>query len=114
MRIKKAFTLVELLVVVTILAVLSGVGIAYIGRAKQEAKYVRAKKELETIASALQSYINDHEQYPADVNRGLPNGVEQYLSEGDWPDGPWTGSVYDWDNWNIDGDQIYQISRSEE
>lgn len=110
MKIKKGFTLVELLVVITVITVLAGVGIAYMGRAKQEAKYVRAKKELETIASSLQSYLNDHEQYPADVNRALPSGIEQYLPEGDWPNGPWTYSVYDWDNWVISGVSTRQVS----
>ncbi|EKD22889.1 MAG: hypothetical protein ACD_83C00209G0001 [uncultured bacterium] len=110
MKIKKGFTLVELLVVISVIAVLAGVGIAYMGRAKQEAKYVRTKKELETIADALQSYLNDHEQYPADVNRGLPNGIDQYLPEGNWPNGPWTYSVYDWDNWVINGTPTHQVS----
>lgn len=110
MKIKKGFTLVELLVVIIIIATLAGGLIIYLSRAREQAKYVRAKKELETIAAALESYLNDNEQYPADVNRGLPNGIEQYLPDNFWPQGPWQGSVYDWDNWNINNDQIYQVS----
>lgn len=110
MKIKKCFSLIELLVAVAIIAILAGVGLVYMGRSKEMARFVRAKKELETIAGSLESYLNDNEQYPADVNRGLPSGIEQYLPEGDWPEGPWLGSVYDWDNWIIDEEKIYQVS----
>src|SRR5690606_39836552 len=39
--------------------------------------------------------------YPADVSRNLPSGIEVYLTaDENWPSGPLSGSVYDYDNWS--------------
>ena len=64
--------------------------------------------------TALEMYIssNNNGNYPDDVDRDLPSGVEQYLGAGQWPNAPWPGSIYDWDNWTdpVTGQKIYQIS----
>lgn len=108
--IKKAFTLVELLVVIAIIGILATGIYAYSGRAKDKTRYARVKEELKQLGTALEHYLNDYGAYPADVNRGLPNGIEAYIKRGNWPNGPWDHSVYDWDNWTINNEQIAQIS----
>jgi hypothetical protein len=69
------------------------------------------------METALEMYKLDHGgEYPADANRDIPSGLEQYLAGGDvdnWPKAPWPGSVYDWDNWEDPDDsdlRIYQVS----
>jgi len=69
------------------------------------------------LSSAINMYAEDHDgEYPDDVNRDVPPGLGQYLAGGSndsWPDAPWPGSVYDWDNWEDPDDsslRIYQIS----
>lgn len=110
---KKGFTLIELLIVVAILGVLSTIVIGSLGRARSSASFARAKLEFRSLATAIELYTEDHGgALPGDVNRGLPPGLEIYLSGGHWPNAPWLGSVYDWDNW-VDpdtGGQILQIS----
>lgn len=109
----KGFTLIELLIVVAIIGVLSAIVLVSINSSRESAYYSRASLEMTELAKALSLYLSDHGSYPADVNRGLPNGLEAYLSAGDWPNGPWPGSIYDWDNWDnpdTPGQKIYQIS----
>ena len=115
--IKKGFTLIELLVVLAIIGLLASIILASITNARERARSARTKEELQQLDTALELYASDHSgMYPADVTRSLPPGLEAYLPNGTWPNAPWPGSVYDWDNW-APGDlsyapftQVYQIS----
>lgn len=109
---KRGFTLIELLIVIAILGVLSTIILASLGRARSSASFARTKLEFRSIATAIQFYIEDYGVVPADVDRNLPPGLEIYLPSGDWPNAPWLGSVYDWDNWTDPetGLQILQVS----
>ncbi|MDH5597021.1 MAG: FecR domain-containing protein [Candidatus Peregrinibacteria bacterium] len=63
-RIKKGFTLVELLIVVAILAVLSGA--AYIGIQRAQVRVMNEKMldDLQAISNALEQYKQDNNGYP--------------------------------------------------
>jgi prepilin-type N-terminal cleavage/methylation domain-containing protein len=108
------FTLIELLVVIAIVGFLAATVLVNLNKAREDAWQARAIKETQTIATAIQLYMDDHGGvYPPDVNRNLPPGLEAYLGVGSWPLAPWPGSVYDWDNWDDPdhpGRKIYQIS----
>jgi len=110
------FTLIELLVVIAIWGILSSVVLASLTKARSSAAFARTKLEFRSLATAIELYIEDYGGVmPADVDRNLPPGLEVYLSSGNWPNAPWPGSVYDWDNWNNPdpghtGEKIYQIS----
>ncbi len=60
-RHRHAFTLVELLVVVSIIALLVGILIATLGGASEQAKATACASRLKGIGTALQSYLNDHD-----------------------------------------------------
>lgn len=96
------FTLIEILMVAVLITVLSGTILIsanpqYIINKTRE---VRTKAELKEIASAMILYTAKYGGFPPDVNRNLPNGLEEFLPGGvQWPIGPYPGSVYDWDNW---------------
>jgi hypothetical protein len=81
-----------------------------VGDARNQAYLARAEEELNSFHDALQLYRGDNGSYPGDVSRGIPSGLGPYLSPGDWPNGPWPGSVYDWDHWSLGGEDVYQIS----
>lgn len=110
------FTLVELLVVISIIGILATILFPVLSNARKAAYTARAKAELRSIAIAVERYAIDNGGYPADVSRGLPPGLEKYLAPGNWPAAPWPGSVYDWDNWSSSDlayspkTQTYQIS----
>ena len=57
-------TLIELLVVVAIIGILSTIGIANYQLATVKTKVSRAKAEMSTIASALETYYVDNNAYP--------------------------------------------------
>jgi len=61
---KKGFTLIELLIVVAIIAILAAIAIPNFLAAQVRAKVSRAKGELRTVATALESYFVDNNYYP--------------------------------------------------
>lgn len=113
---KRGFSLVELLIVISIIGILASVVISTMSSARSKAQFARAQAEFKSIANALELYWDDHGEYPEDVTRDVSPGLGEYLaSDGDndgWPDAPWPGSVYDWDNWDDpdSAQNILQIS----
>lgn len=108
----KSFSLIEMLSVIVVLAILTLLAISYLHNAREQALLTRAEVELHNFAIALELYADDHGGYPADVSRGMPSGLEEYLPHGLLPPAPWSGSVFDWDNWTdpATGLPIYQVS----
>src|SRR5512138_3676706 len=105
MKKNKGFTLIEILIVIIVIGLLTAIVFVSTRNTKEKAYLSRANVELKTFAYALKMYAFEHNgSYPDDVNRDLPAGLEAYLSTApNWPNAPWPGSVYDWDNWMIDG-----------
>ena len=70
----RGFTLVELLVVITIIAVLIALLLPALSRAKEMAIRVRCASNLRSFGQALFEYANDYEQYPGqrNISTGLP------------------------------------------
>ncbi|OGG23920.1 hypothetical protein A3A79_01830 [Candidatus Gottesmanbacteria bacterium RIFCSPLOWO2_01_FULL_43_11b] len=62
---KKGFSLIELLVVITIIAALVGVALPNFLGARQRAKDAKRKAELRELKSALRLYYNDFNSYPS-------------------------------------------------
>ena len=110
---RRGFTLAELLVVVAIIGILSSVTISILSETRDRALLSQALSEIKSIYNAIMIYRTEYREFPADVTRDLPSGLEEFLGPGFWPKGPWPGSVYDWDNWDDPdepGRQIIQIS----
>lgn len=114
---EQGFTLMELLVVISIIGILATLLFPAFSSARNAAYLTRTKAEFRSISVAIELFSNNAGiAYPPDVNRGLPPGLEAYLAPGAWPEAPWPGSLYDWDVW-APGDlsyppyeQVYQIS----
>lgn len=105
------FTLIEIIAVITIITIFSLMAISTYRGAIESARVARVSKEANAIYKALETYHDEHGSYPDDVNRGLPSGIEENLGAGEWPNGPWEHSVYDWDAWTTGGgEDIHQIS----
>lgn len=63
-RFSRAFTLIELLIVVAIIAILAAIAVPNFLEAQTRAKVGRMYAELRTVATSLESYAADHQRYP--------------------------------------------------
>jgi prepilin-type N-terminal cleavage/methylation domain-containing protein len=65
------FTLIELLIVVAIIAILAAIAVPNFLEAQTRSKVSRAKADLRTLATALESYRVDANKYPYPTQRGM-------------------------------------------
>ncbi|MBU1107147.1 MAG: prepilin-type N-terminal cleavage/methylation domain-containing protein [Candidatus Riflebacteria bacterium] len=61
------FTLIEMLIVVTILAVLAGVGFNYYSESIEDARISTIKTNLKIVRDAISRYFKDHMTYPTSL-----------------------------------------------
>lgn len=61
---KKAFTLIELLIVVAIIAILAAIAVPNFLEAQVRSKVSRVKSDMRSIATALEAYAVDYSKYP--------------------------------------------------
>ncbi len=111
------FTIIEILMVIIILGILVGLTYSFaVPRYRERTYYTRAYSELNTMANGMNLYLAKYNDFPADVDRDIPSGIKEFLQGqyiDSWPDAPWPGSVYDYDNWPPDSngpEHTYQIS----
>jgi len=69
---KKGFSLIELLVVISIIGVLLALSFSAFSNTKKSARDGKRKADLEQIRSALEIYRTDCKTYPAAVSFGNP------------------------------------------
>lgn len=62
---KKAFTLIELIIVVAIIAILSVIIVYAIGNAQAKSRDTKRKADLKAVAGALEAYRSQIGRYPA-------------------------------------------------
>lgn len=64
----KAFTLIELLIVVAIIAILAAIAVPNFLEAQTRAKVTRVVSDMRTIATAMETYKIDYNHYPYDFS----------------------------------------------
>ncbi|CAN5125759.1 hypothetical protein BH11PAT4_BH11PAT4_0830 [soil metagenome] len=108
---RRGYTIVEIAIVIAIILILATLTAVTMAKSRQRAKLGKVTSDLTGIATSLSQYAEDHNyQYPPDVVREVPPGLEPYLKGGVWPISAWPSGVFDWDNWTINGAKVYQIS----
>ena len=70
-----AFTLIELLIVVAIIAILAAIAVPNFLEAQVRAKVSRARTDLRSAATGLEAYRLDHSGYPTMLEPGFTGGV---------------------------------------
>jgi len=71
----RGFTLIELLIVIAIIAILALIAIPNFLEAQTRSKVARARADLRSIATALETYRIDHNAYPTMIEPGFTGGV---------------------------------------
>ena len=66
---KKAFTLIELVIVIAIIALLSTLGLSTYNSVQQDARNAKRKADLKEMQKALQIYRQEKGSYPSTVGR---------------------------------------------
>jgi len=88
----KGFTLVELLVVITIIGILTGISIVAYGQVQKNARDGKRKADLTSIQNALELYYGDHSGYP--VGGGCMSSIGFCATcPCDPPGSDWAGSL---------------------
>ncbi len=67
---KGGFTLVELIVVIAILGILSGIGLTSFRTSQMKSRDAKRKSDLEQVQRALEMYYNDVGAYPNSTAQG--------------------------------------------
>ncbi len=62
----RGFTLIELLIVVAIIAILAAIAVPNFLEAQTRSRVSRVQADMRTAATAIESYMIDHNQYPYD------------------------------------------------
>ncbi|MEX2515058.1 MAG: type II secretion system protein [Candidatus Paceibacterota bacterium] len=104
------FTLIELLVVIAIVGLLASLVLAMLNDVRDQARLAKSQQDLRSMRNALELYANNRGGYPPDESRDVPSDIKDYIDGGEWPVPAWEGSVFDWDNWDISSDKVYQLS----
>jgi prepilin-type N-terminal cleavage/methylation domain-containing protein len=76
----KAFTLIELLIVVAIIAILAAIAVPNFLEAQVRAKVSRCKADQRTFATAIESYVVDNNKYFPPINAALARSAAPTLS----------------------------------
>ncbi|MGI8906916.1 MAG: type II secretion system protein [Candidatus Sumerlaeaceae bacterium] len=80
-RRRHGFTLIELLIVVAIIAILAAIAVPNFLEAQTRSKVSRARTDLRTVATGLESYAVDHNKYPPMLG-APPNGQAENQNNG--------------------------------
>ena len=109
MRDKRAWTLVELVMVIVLVAILAGIGVVKFNEVIESSRVSKAVAEVNAIKKALLAFYGDLGAFPPDVGTDTDPGLAYnkgswsnwngpYIDK--WPDKtPWGGS-YDYEYWN--------------
>jgi len=73
---KRAFTLIELLMVVAIISLLAAIAIPNFLEAQTRSKVARALADMRSVATALETYRTDENAYPPMTEPGFVGGPE--------------------------------------
>ncbi len=77
----RGFTILEVLVVISVVAILIGVSIPRIQGIQTEAKIIKAKRELKTLQAAVESYRSNHSNTnPIDISAALISAFPQMIT----------------------------------
>ena len=105
---KSGFTLVEIMIVVSIIGLLAVIAIPSFQKARRKAQIVRVANDLRVFSDAFQEYAMYRGKYPPDTHNILPAGMDDYIRVDQW-DADALGGHYNWEgpSWGEGGAYPY-------
>ena len=98
---ERGFSLLELLVVVSLIAILSGLALPAFREHRRHANVAATAQDLRNFADAFFAYLTDHEDFPIDVPLGvIPPGMEELLAGSAFTGRTRLGGYYNWEGPN--------------
>jgi len=70
LKLNKGFTLVELMIVITVIAILATIAVVAFTRVQKQARDTKRKGEMHSIVTALQAYFSEKGVYPVETTVG--------------------------------------------
>lgn len=106
------FTLLELSVVVFIISVIAAVAVPAIKKINLEARSTTVVNDLRVFSGALQSYTQEHGDWPAGTGEPgvFPVGMEGYLRKTNWEHPTPVGGLYTWSPNTTQGGDRYRAA----
>ena len=105
-RTQSGFTLIELIIVMTIIGILATLAIPYFAAAIRHAREAVLKEDLQTMRMAIDSYTMDKQKAPQSLDDLIQDGYLRAI-----PEDPMTHSK---DTWVTDtSDAMYSIDETE-
>ena len=98
-RNSRGFTLIELMIVMSLIAVLAGIGLTMYANSQTRAREAVLKEDLFRLRDAIDQYYADKSQYPPSLDTLVS---EKYLRA--LPIDPFTGSTETWQTTMSDAD----------
>jgi general secretion pathway protein G len=86
---QQGFTLIELIVVVTIIGILAGIAMVNVRNAQRKASEAALKEDLHTLRKAIDDYYADKQKYPSSLQDLVPHylrklPVDPITRSADW------------------------------
>lgn len=103
----RGFTLVEILVVVTIISLLAMVAIPGVQIVQRRAKSSAIVNDFRVFATAFETYAHERGAFPPETNVGeIPPGMENYLKSDAWTRVTPMGGRYNWEKDQLHGGPV--------
>jgi general secretion pathway protein G len=74
---QRGFSLIELIVVVTIIGILAGIALINVGTAQRKARETALRENLHQMRKAIDNFYADKQRYPADLQELVPNYIRK-------------------------------------
>ena len=73
----RGFTLIELMVVISIIGVLAGIAVVQVKNMQRKARETALKKDLHDMREAIDNFYADKQRYPSDLNELVPKYLQR-------------------------------------
>ena len=74
---QRGFSLIELIVVVTIIGILAGIALVNVSTAQRKARESALRSNLHEMRKAIDNFYADKQRYPTDLNELVPNYIRR-------------------------------------